>query len=137
MLGVLCAGAAGAMEAGAAKVEITPELGTPLAGSYQRMGRGATAVHDPFYVRALYLEDGETQVFLVSADLAAISPELREAVLERPLHDVPRENVFLTATHTMSSAPPRTLTRAKLIVWAMVSMSLVMRLITFPASFSA
>jgi hypothetical protein len=102
MLGVLCAGAAGAMEAGAAKVEITPELGTPLAGSYQRMGRGATAVHDPFYVRALYLEDGETQVFLVSADLAAISPELREAVLERPLHDVPRENVFLTATHTMN-----------------------------------
>ncbi|HPJ98014.1 MAG TPA: neutral/alkaline non-lysosomal ceramidase N-terminal domain-containing protein [Candidatus Hydrogenedentes bacterium] len=102
MLGVLCAGAAGAMEAGAAKVEITPELGTPLAGSYQRMGRGATAVHDPFYVRALYLEDGDTRVFLVSADLCVISPDLRQGVLERPLHGVPRENVILTATHTMN-----------------------------------
>ncbi len=101
-VGMLCAGAAGAMEAGAAKVEITPELGTPLAGSYQRMGRGALAVHDPLYVRALYLDDGTTRVFLVSADLCVISPDLRNAVLERSLNDVPRENVILTATHTMN-----------------------------------
>lgn len=102
VVGVLFAGSAGAMEAGAAKVEITPELGTPLAGSYHRMGRGAVAVHDPLWVRALYLDDGDTRVLLVSADLCVISPSLREAVLERAPKEVPRENILLTATHTMS-----------------------------------
>ncbi|MFO7975526.1 MAG: neutral/alkaline non-lysosomal ceramidase N-terminal domain-containing protein [Candidatus Hydrogenedentota bacterium] len=101
-LGVLFAGMACALEAGAGKVEITPELGVPLAGTYQRMGRGAVAVHDPLWVRALYLDDGDTRVFLVSADLCAISPSLRKAVLERAPKEVARENIILTATHTMS-----------------------------------
>lgn len=101
-MGVLLAGAARALEAGAGKIEITPALGTPLAGSCHRMGRGAIAVHDPLWVRALYLDDGDTRVFLVSADLCVISPSLREAVLERAPKEVPRENILLTATHTMS-----------------------------------
>ncbi len=101
-VGVLFACAADALEAGAAKVEITPDLGTPLAGSYQRMGRGAVAVHDSLWVRALYLDDGDTRVFLVSADLCVISPALREAALERAPKEVPRENIILTATHTMN-----------------------------------
>ncbi len=96
-----CTGAQ-AFEAGAAKVEITPELGTPLNGYSDRLGRGAIAVHDPLWARCLYLDDGETKVFLVTADLCVINRELRDLVLQRAPAVVPRENVILTATHTHS-----------------------------------
>lgn len=96
------AGAAGAFEAGAAKIDITPPLETPLNGYGARMGRGAVAVHDPIWVRCLYLDDGQTRVFLVNADLCIINHELREEVLARAPAEVPRENIILTATHNHS-----------------------------------
>ncbi len=71
-----------AFEAGVGKADITPPLGTPLNGYGDRMGRGAVAVHDPVSARCLYLSDGQTSVFLVTADLCVINPELRARVLE-------------------------------------------------------
>ena len=78
---VLMAAGAQALEAGAAKIEITPPLGTPLNGYFDRLGRGAVAVHDDLWVRCLYLSDGETQLLLVNADLCFIHPELRAKVV--------------------------------------------------------
>ena len=92
-----------AFDAGAAKVEITPPLGTPLNGYFDRLGRGALSVHDPVWVRCLYLDDGETRVFLVCADLCVINRELAEAALAKAPNVVPRENIYLTATHTHSA----------------------------------
>ncbi len=92
--------AALALEAGAAKVEITPPAGTPLNGYGDRMGRPSLGVHDPLWARALYLDDGETRVFLVNTDLCMINRELRARVLELAPPAVPRENIILTATHT-------------------------------------
>lgn len=89
-----------ALEAGAAKVEITPEPGLSLDGYLYRQGRPAVMANDPLWVRALYLSDGETELFLVSADLYAISSALRERVLELVPADVPDEHVVLTATNT-------------------------------------
>ncbi len=89
-----------ALEAGVAKVEITPEIGTPLNGYGDRHGRGATSVHDPLWVRCIYLNDGDTSIFLISADLCVINSELREKVLDIVPKEVPKENVILTATHT-------------------------------------
>jgi neutral ceramidase len=89
-----------AFEAGAAKVEITPPLGVPLNGYGERMGRGALSVHDPLWARCLYLDDGDTKVFLVNADLCLISPELRTRVLELAPKIVPSDHIILTATHT-------------------------------------
>jgi hypothetical protein len=100
--GVLLTPDAGALEAGAAKVEITPPLGTPLSGYLDRWGRGAVEVHDPLWVRCLYLNDGETTVYLLSADLCVINRELRDAVLERAPADIPRDSIILTATHNHS-----------------------------------
>ncbi len=97
------AGRGAALEAGAAKVEITPPLGTPLNGYGDRMGRGAEAVHDPVWARCLYLNDGQTALFLVNADLCIINPELRDHVLEMAPPEVPAENIILTATHTHSA----------------------------------
>jgi len=91
---------ASALEAGAAKTDITAPVGTPLSGYGARMGRDSTGVHDPIWSRALYLDDGQTRLFWVSVDLVAINPELRARVLELAPAAVPRENILLTATHT-------------------------------------
>ena len=95
-------GAALALEAGAAKVELAVELGTPLDGHVWRMGRGAVQTHDALWVRALYLKKGDTALFLVSADLHSISEALRERVLDLVPGGVPDQRVILTATHTHS-----------------------------------
>ena len=92
-----------ALEAGAAKVEITPPVGTPMNGYGARMGRSSTGVHDPLWSRCLYLDDGETKVLLVNTDLCMINAELRARVLELAPEDVPPENIILTATHTHSA----------------------------------
>ncbi len=92
--------AAGALEAGAGKADITAPIGTPLNGYGDRMGRSSTGVHDPLWARALFLDDGTTRLFLVNVDLVAINPELRARVLELAPDVVPRENVILCATHT-------------------------------------
>jgi hypothetical protein len=92
-----------AFEAGAAKVEITPPLGTPLNGYFDRLGRGADAVHDPVWARCLYINDGETGVFLLNADLCIINKELRDRVLEIAPESTPKEHIILTATHTHSA----------------------------------
>lgn len=92
-----------AFEAGAAKQEITPALGTPMNGYGNRFGRPSTSVHDPLWARALYLDDGETRLFLVNTDLCMINAELRERVLALAPTVVPRENILLTATHTHSA----------------------------------
>lgn len=102
-IAVAASGVAQALEAGAAKVEITPPLGSPLNGYGYRLGRGAVAIHDAVWARCLYLSDGETKVLLVCSDLCAISRELRERVLELAPREVPRENIILTATHTHSA----------------------------------
>ena len=99
---MLAAVAAAGLEAGAAKIEITAPLGTPLNGYGDRLGRGAVAVHDPLWSRALYLDDGETRLFLVNVDLCVIHPALRQRVLELAPREVPPEHIILTATHTHS-----------------------------------
>jgi hypothetical protein len=57
-------------------------------------------VHDPIWARALYLDDGETRLFLVNTDLCMIHRELRARVLELAPGVVPKEHIILTATHT-------------------------------------
>lgn len=89
-----------ALEAGAAKLDVTPTYPVPLDGKWERWGSESTEVHDPIWARALYLDDGETQVVLVTVDLWRISPELRSRVLELAPIEVPREHVILVATHT-------------------------------------
>lgn len=92
--------AANALQAGAARVELVPVPGTPLDGYAYRMGRAAVETHDPLWVRALYLEAGETKLFLVTSDLFAIGPDLRQRVLVLAPEVVPFENIILTATNT-------------------------------------
>jgi len=104
LIAALCVGRpALALDAGAAKVEITPPVGTPLNGYGYRQGRPSTAVHDPVWARALYLDDGTTRLVIVNCDLVFINHELRQRVVELAPQEIPREHVILTATHTHSA----------------------------------
>jgi hypothetical protein len=95
---------ANALEAGFAKADITPVLGTPLAGRLERWGRGSETIHDPLSARCVYLEDDEANIFLVSVDLYAVSPELRSRVLELAPQVTSPEHIVLAATHTHSGS---------------------------------
>ncbi len=89
------------MRAGAAIVDITPPVGTPLDG-YGGRTDVSLGIHDPLYARCLYLDDGETAVALVVCDLIGVGAFLveraRELIAERP--GIPPEHVMISATHT-------------------------------------
>jgi hypothetical protein len=59
---------AGALKAGAARVDITPALGLHMYGYANRKG-GATGVRDPLMARVLMLEVDEKRLAIVVLDL--------------------------------------------------------------------
>ncbi|MDT7845576.1 neutral/alkaline non-lysosomal ceramidase N-terminal domain-containing protein [Streptomyces justiciae] len=86
----------GRLRAGVARTDITPSDLTglhPMPGTF-------SGVHDPLFLRALYLSDGETEAALVSLDLieAGDVTPARERI-EREL-GIPADHVIITATHT-------------------------------------
>jgi neutral ceramidase len=91
----------GPLLAGSAKIEITPAVGTPLAGFG---GRRSTGVHDPVYARAMVISNGSATLAIVSADVLAMTDDLSEAVVARIGREVPisKANILITATHTHS-----------------------------------
>lgn len=92
------------LSAGFAKVEITPRVGTPLAGYSKRRGRPTQGIRDPLYVRTLVLSDGEDRIVLVSADLLVFPYPMAESIVEKMSEElkIPRQSIFLTTTHTHS-----------------------------------
>lgn len=94
------------LQAGAARVVITPPIGVPLSGYFVAEGRKETAreVHDDLYARALALSDGSKTVALVTTDLIGLGSEelamVRE-VVQRQAGIAP-ENLILSCTHTHS-----------------------------------
>ncbi len=88
--------------AGAAETDITPPLGTTLAGALRP--RIAEAVDDPLFVKALVLRLGDMSVAHLAFDLVQLDGQcIAECVAEvERLAGVPAENVFCTTTHTHS-----------------------------------
>ncbi|TCC30720.1 hypothetical protein [Kribbella speibonae] len=93
------------MQAGAAAIDITPELPIPLAGFGSRQGTVTTEVADPLFLRVTVVESGDTAGAVVAADLLSWGPELVERL--RPLVadalGVPAGCITFTATHTHSA----------------------------------
>jgi len=63
---LLDAGAAD-LRIGTAQVNITPPLGTPMAGYYNE--RAAAGVHDPLHAKCIVIESDDVKAALVSLDL--------------------------------------------------------------------
>ena len=99
---VSCATALAAFRAAVVKVDISPQTPQWLMGYGARK---STGVHDPIFHKVAVLDDGATQVFLVSSDLCLFSPTVYDEVaaeLKSALGIEPR-NFWWTVTHTHSA----------------------------------
>ncbi len=89
--------------AGAASVNITPPIPIPMGGYIAREGP-ANEVHDQLYARALVLDDGQTRLAVVTADLLGLYRQTTAKVRGRVqnLCGIPAENLMLACSHTHS-----------------------------------
>lgn len=90
------------LQAGAAKVCITPPLGIPLGGDFVRPE--AAYVHDHLWSRCLFLGNSGSRLALVSCDLVGIREDVFDSVIELlrgPLGLADHELV-INCTHTHS-----------------------------------
>ncbi len=88
------------MLAGFGMADITPPLGTPLAGHFRR--RPAQGVHDPLHATAAVFDDGQTRAAVVSCDLLCLTREVTDgarAIIHQQVGIEP-ERVLIAATHT-------------------------------------
>lgn len=102
LLALSGARAARALEAAAAKVDITPDLKTEkvwLAG-FGAKGRRPTGVHDPLYARIVLLREGKRTVALVGLDLLGFYVNDTRALRARWESGGESRSLFVHATHT-------------------------------------
>lgn len=94
--------ASGDFRASCVKVDITPETPQWLLGYGPRQSEG---VHDRIYHRIAAMDDGKMQFFLVSSDLAAISPAFYEQFCRELEQEtgIRSNQVWWTLTHTHSA----------------------------------
>ncbi len=94
----------GRFQAGWAKVELTPPVGAPLGGYGARDGAPSTGVHDPLFVKALAVSDGDDTAVIVGADMLVVPENIADAVRQQVtaatgLH---AGAILFNATHTHS-----------------------------------
>ena len=91
------------LKAGFARLDVTPPLGVPLAGYYEK--RIADGVLDPIQVNAVAVANGERTLVIITADVIMISAaecdRLKEMIHERT--DIGVENVMIAALHPHTS----------------------------------
>ena len=91
------------LQAGFARIDITPPFGNDLSGYYER--RLANGTLDPLYLNAVALTVGEETVLLMAADYIGIKMEqsiaIRELISERT--GVPSDHILLAALHQHTS----------------------------------
>lgn len=88
------------LQAGFARVDITPKRPVPLAGQhYERL---STGVRDPLLASAVALSHGQEKVILVSCDVVSLPDSVRNVILDGLKEDeeVGEVAIFLAATHT-------------------------------------
>lgn len=88
------------LQAGFSRVNITPVMGTPIAGYYKP--RFVEGVLDELEINALALACGETNAVLLSFDLCGIKRSLMQKVSAAVMSatGLPQEAVYLHTTHT-------------------------------------
>ncbi len=92
-----------AFRAGAAKVDITPPVGTLINGDF--ITHYATFIHDPLYAKALVLSSGKEVLAIVVADICCMEKDFLDAVkfeIERQT-SIPESNIMIASTHAHST----------------------------------
>lgn len=93
----------GPLRAGWARRDMTPKVGTPLAGYGARKGgKNSVDVYDLLCVRALALSDGDDTIVLVGSDMLIIPPNIAEMVREEvgKQTGLAPDDILLNASHT-------------------------------------
>ena len=89
--------------AGAACADISPVDSQFLAG-YPHVERWSTGIHDPLLSSALFMNDGETPVIMVSDDILYVPKSLvarARARIEKAT-GIPAKNILIASTHSHS-----------------------------------
>jgi hypothetical protein len=106
LAGAAAWGADVALEAGLARVEVTPAGSMPMYGYANRKCGDSSGTHDPLWAKALVLKTGDARMAIVTLDLGSlVSEKLRKEVAEKLGIPV----LLLAASHTHSG--PRFLSR--------------------------
>lgn len=107
LLPSLAAGAERVFQAGAAQLDVTPELGALIVGGFSPIP--ARHIHDPLRARALVLDDGAHRIALAVVDNVAIGRECIDAAkrLIEERSRLPGAQVMVSATHTHSGPNAR------------------------------
>lgn len=102
LLALLSCAAWAEFRASAVKIDITPEKPQWLLGYAARQ---STGVHDPLFHKIVALDDGRTQFYLVSTDVALFSPAFYDEFCDELKRQtgIERKNVWWTVTHTHSA----------------------------------
>ena len=97
--------ASGKVNAGFASVDITPKMGTHLAGSGAGVHRPAQSVLDPLHAKAAVFRDGDTKLVVVELDVTIINSEYADKISEGIMKalNIPRECVMVMGTQTHSA----------------------------------
>jgi neutral/alkaline ceramidase-like enzyme len=100
----VAANAQGKLMAGAGKSDITPPVGTPMAGYGARLGKGSTGTHDPTEARALIIDNGTERIAFVSVDHLGFDHGMVERVraLASQPASVSPDRIFVMSSHTHS-----------------------------------
>ncbi|MBC7759550.1 MAG: neutral/alkaline non-lysosomal ceramidase N-terminal domain-containing protein [Phormidesmis sp. FL-bin-119] len=88
--------------AGAATSNITPRIGTSINGNMKDIT--VKQIHDETHVRCIVLDDGQTRLAILTADLCMIYREQLDEAKQRAqqITGIPIENMMMSATHTHS-----------------------------------
>lgn len=112
MLG-LSARTNGQLRAGAARIDITPDvkaIAVPLGGYTARAAKPAVGVHDPVYARAIVLSQGGAKMGIVSVDLCFLPANFRELIGNRiaasGVVGLGIDHLLIAATHSHTSPDP-------------------------------
>ena len=90
------------MRAGFGKNEITPDIGTELAGFGYYLNRTARTVTDPLFARAVMLEHDDVLSLIISCDLLGLSREVCTAINDHAAakYGISPASVLIVSVHT-------------------------------------
>src|SRR5262249_2807665 len=88
------------LQAGAAKVDITPPTGFPMWGYGARHDQPSEGVLDPLYARAVVLAAGKERLAIVSLDLGRAPTRQSTEAIRKRVKQADIEHLFLVASHT-------------------------------------
>ncbi len=88
------------LRAGTAIVDVTPPIGYRMSGYFYE--RFSTGMHNPLHAKAIVLEQGDQRFAWVFCDMVGVPSSVTSAVRTEAskVTGIPRENIFIGATHS-------------------------------------